>query len=278
MTQPQMDVRVVASGAQLDARIVSFGSTVQITSDQMRALFIHDLLDLCGDTRLLWLPKSTDTTTTTDESRNARVFTYDATIAARLSAQGAGQAVDFDGTDDEADVPDADNLSFGDAAKDEPFSVVVLCKPDANNALMSLLAKASSATVGEEWQLFLDASGHLNFQLQDESADTTLEARYAAAVGTSWTLLGGTYDGSGGIGGLALFTGGASRAVTDDSSGAYVAMENGAALVHLGARYTTKEQFFNGKMALALLVAKALSRDEMWELTKLVNSYFGLTL
>ena len=206
------------------------------------------------------------------------MLTYDASIAGRKGVQGSGVTVDFDGTDDEADTPDVDGLSFGNSAIDQPFSIVVLCKPDANNALMSLVAKASSATVGEEYQFFLDASGHLNFQLQDESVDTYLEARYAAAVGTAWTLLGGTYDGSGGIFGLALFTDGLTRTVTNDSSGTYVAMENGAALVHLGARYTTKEQFFNGQIALAVVYEKQLSRDEMWQIKTNVNSFFGLTL
>lgn len=266
---------VLSAGPIIRSRFPRAGSP---TGDQKRDEFIATILRICGPVELLWLPALSDTTTTTERSRNARVVTYDATIAARIGTLGSGVSVDFDGTDDEADVPDADALSFGDGARDSPLSIIVLCKPDANNALMSLLAKASSATVGEEYQFFLDASGHLNFQLQDESADTYLEARYAAAVGTSWTLLGGTYDGTGGIFGLALFTDGLTRAITNDSSGTYVAMENGAALVHLGARYTTKEQFFNGRIALAILCGKALTRDEMWELKNGVNAFCDLAL
>lgn len=245
--------------------------------DQKRDEFIAHVLDICGQTELFWLPALGDTTTTTTVDRNGRVFTYDATIAARIATQGSGISVDFDGTDDEADTPDVAALSFGDGAVDQPFSIIVLCKPDANNALMTLLAKSNSATA-EEWEAFLDASGHLNFAVLDESATATLEARYAAAVGTDWVLLGATYDGTAAISGLAVYTNGVSRAVTDDSSGTYVAMENTAALVHLGARYTTKARFFNGRIALVLLVARALSRDNMHEITKAVNAYADLAL
>lgn len=239
--------------------------------------FIAKILNICGQTEIFFLPTLTETTTSTEVSRNARVFTYDATIATRLSLLGKGAAVDFNGTTGEADTPDADALSFGNSAVDNPHSVLVLCKPDGNAALMTLFAKAASAA-DQEWELFLDASGHLNYQLQDESVDTYLEARYAAAVGTAWTLLGATYDGSQGIGGIKIYTNGVSRAVTNDSSGAYVALENGAGLVHLGARFTIKEQFFDGKIAMALLPAKALSPDEMHEIKTLVNSYFDLAL
>ena len=58
-----------------------------------------------------------------------------------------GSALDFDGTDDEADAPDTATLSFGDGAVDQPLSIVVLCKPDANNALMTLVGKLGSATL-----------------------------------------------------------------------------------------------------------------------------------
>ena len=269
---------IIAKTRRWFNRLPLAGSPV---GDQVRDDFISKLHTICGDgdfVRLLWLPKKGDTTTTTSEEKDSRVFTYDATIAARISNLGSGVSVDFDGTDDEADVPDNDDFTFGDSLSDKPFSVVVLCKPDVNNALMTLLAKSNSATA-EEWELFLDASGHLNFALLDESATATLEARYAAAVGTDWVLLGGTYNGIGGIGGLAVYTNGVSRAVTNDSSGTYVAMENTAALVHLGARYTTKERFFNGPKALVLLAAgKELTQDEMYQITKAVNAFFDLAL
>ena len=51
--------------------------------DAQRDAFYHGLLALLGDVRLLWTPETGETTTSTDRSRNARVITYDATVAAR---------------------------------------------------------------------------------------------------------------------------------------------------------------------------------------------------
>lgn len=245
--------------------------------DAVRDAFLSDLLNILGDTRLLWLPANGDTTTTTESSLNARVVTYDATIASRKGVSGSGVTVDFDGTDDEADTPDVANLSFGDAVVDEPFSLVVLCKPDVNNAVMTLLAKENSATA-EEWGLEMNASGHLVLRLTDESASATIIGTYATAIGTGWVLCAATYDGTAQDTGIKVYTNGLRRTTAPTTSGTYVAMENTAALVHLGARYATKAQFFNGRIALAAVVAGQLTDHENWAIVKLVNSFFDLSL
>src|SRR3990167_8361400 len=107
--------------------------------DQKRDEFIHDFLAIVGDCRLLWLPRNTETTTSTTVDRNARTITYDATIAARKSPLGSGVAVTFDGTDQEGDTPDTANLSFGDGAADLPFSVLALIKPTEAAAVQTIL-------------------------------------------------------------------------------------------------------------------------------------------
>jgi len=265
----QMLVRVVNTNAQMAVRVVG--------ESGVPSLFAEQLLDILGDTRVLWIPLSSDTTASTEKSRAARVFTYDATIAARLSTQGQLQTVDFDGTDDEADTPDANGLSFGDGTVDQPFSVIVLCKPDVNNAAMTLLAKENASTA-EEWGLELNASGHLVLRLTDESASAILTGTFATAVGTGWVLLGATYDGDRASVGIRCYKNGARQTTAAGGSGTYVAMENTAALVHLGARYSTKAQFFNGPMALAIVVGRMLSEDEMWAIKTLVNAYADLSL
>ena len=242
-----------------------------------RRQFIHDVLAILGDAAILYVPLGTDTTTSTTADRNGRTITWDATVAARYSTQGSGLLLDFDGTDDEGDTPDVAALTFGDGTNDLPFSIGGLYVPDANNALMTLMGKANSSSA-EEYEFYLDASGHLNFRLTDESASAFLEGRYAAAVGTSLTLLSGTYDGSRAITGVRLFTDGVSRTVTNDSSGSYVAMENTAALLHFGARYTTKEQFYNGREGFQYITPGVLQDEQQWALKELVNGHYGLTL
>ncbi len=245
-------------------------------ADQLRDKFIADLMVIMGDTRLLWLPKLTDTTTATESSRNADVITWDATVASRLSALGSGVAQDFNGTDGEGDTPDSDIHSFGDGARDRPFGVVVLCKPDVNESAF-VFAKENSTSI-EEWRVDFNGSGHPQLVLTDESATATIRIRYATIIGTDWVLLSCTSDGSRSSAGLNIYTDGVRRAVTVEDAGSYIAMENTAALVHIGAHYTTKAGFFNGKIALAAVCAKELSAEDNWAIKALVNAYFQLSL
>ena len=57
-------------------------------------------------------------------------------------------------------------------------------------------------------------------------------------------------------------------------------MENTATKVqlafHTGA--SAAEEFWNGRLALVAIVAKELSADEVWQLKKLVNGFYDLTL
>lgn len=242
-----------------------------------RQAFISDLHAICGDIRFLWLPLSTDGLTTASAWRDARVWTYDATIAARIATLGSLVTVDFDGTDDEADTPDTADTSPGDASVDAPFSLIVLCKPDVNNAAMTLLAKEASATA-EEWNFGLNASGHLVVTLTDESASATLTGTYATAVGTVRTLLGMSYTGSGVNSGITNYKDGVAQTTAAGGAGTYVAMENTAALMHLGARYATKERFFNGYIDFALCCFGALSADKHFAIKEALNAMGGLSL
>ena len=244
--------------------------------DQKFDEFVHDLHAICGDVRLLWLPKDSETTTSTDRSLNARVITYDASVATRYIVQGSGLTVSFNGTANEADPPDVPALSFGNGAQDEPFSLVVLCKPDVTNVAQTLIAKEDSATA-EEWNLGLDANADLVLTLTDESATGTITGTFTTSIGTDLILVSATYDGSRAASGIKLYTNGLAR-TTVLGGASYTAMENTAALVHLGARYTTKAQFFDGNLGLALVAAKMLNPDEEWAIKTLVNAFFDLAL
>jgi hypothetical protein len=248
--------------------------------DMVRDKFIRDLLDICGDVRAYWLPKWTDGTTTIGVSRQARVFTYDATIAARISALGSAAQVDFDGGDDEADTPDTANLSFGDGVVDKPFSVLWLGTPDTDTSVQTLVSKMNSATV-DEWELFIEVTtGHIAFDLVDASASAFIGRQDETAIGTSAVFIAATYDGSGAIGGINLYK---DAALVDDANsaattGTYVAMEDTASLLRLGNRFATNEGFYNGKMALAAVVGKALDIEEIWAIKAAINGFFDLSL
>lgn len=251
------------------------------SGDQVRDAFYSKLLAILGDVRLLWVPETGETTTSTDRSRNARTLTYDATVAARYSPLGSLWALDFNGTTHEADTPDADGLSFGDGAADQPFSIVVLVNPD-NVTSRSILTKYDAATgdTKREWEFQLNGSPRIDLTLWDESAAATIVATSTGVPVTGLQLLSATYDGSAANTGIRLYRNGLGIARTLAGTGTYTAMENTASLVRLGFRQGTAagERFFDGQMAFVALVGRMLSADEQWSIKELVNSYYDLSL
>ena len=246
----------------------------------VRDAFESRLLDIFGDTRLLWIPRASETTTSTDRSRHAATITYDATKAGAYLPLGSGYYLDFDGTADEADTPDNDRYSFGDGAVDQPFSVVALVNmTDATSSM--ILAKYDSSASQEEWNFGLGSGDKPAFLLYDDSA-TAYIGRYDNTTLTeaTWVLLVGTYDGSRALTGIRVYLDGTRVDDTDSTSGTYVAMENGAEVVSLGYDQGTgsKQNFFDGKMALVALVGKELTQEEVWAVKKACNSFYDISL
>lgn len=247
--------------------------------DSIKETFKGQLLDVLGDPRLLYLFDASGTTIT-DKSRHARVATWSKEVSDfddKPFTQGWGIGVHLDGTDEEADIPDAANLSFGDGAVDEAFSVVALIKPDVNNATFTILSKLNSASV-DEWEVWMDGNGYPVLELIDASSSASISRYDATAFGTDEGLLVTTYDGSRAVTGINIYKDGVLIDDSDNSAGTYTAMEDTASLVRIGMRYATAERFFNGKMYLLALTAKELTIDEIWTLKELVNGYFDLSL
>ena len=252
------------------------------TGDQVDRQLVHDLLAVLGDCRLLWLPDLADTTTSTERGRHAGTITWSESLGswdATRARLGAGVAVAFNGTDEQGDVPDADRCSFGDGAADQGFSVGALIKPDVTNATMVVMGKQESSAA-EEWLLQINPSGFVALFCRDESAGGQISQRdETSPIGTDWVLVVATYDGSRTRAGISIYRDGVETATyTNGDTGTYEAMENTAARVHIGARYATKERFFDGSMAFAFVTAKVLGADDLWTMKELANSYFGLSL
>ncbi len=259
----------------------NFPRAGSLSGTQKRSEFITDLLSILGDTRLLWLPLTTETTTSIDESRNARTLTYSKDITTWDTPGpvplGSGSFLTFDGVDEEADTPDVDGLSFGDGVADEPFSIVALINPtDSTNS--AILSKRNSSSV-REWLFWVNGEDQLEFTLYDESSNGIIARDYSTTVPEgAWALGVATYDGSASVTGINLYLDAAKVDDTDNSSGVYTATENTAALVRLGFMDTTPAVLFDGSMALVALVAKALGQDEIWAVKAAINAYFALSL
>ena len=257
------------------------------TGDQVERQFEHPLLALLGDCRLLWRPSLADVATATDKSRYARTLTFSESLRdfdAKPTRLGSGVAVRFNGTDEEADTPDVDGLSFGDGAVDQPFSVVALVKPDSIAAERTILARWDENSGGQsrEFRFYHTGAGFPVIELYDESANAYIGRQDQTALSTSaYSLLVTTYDGSGASTGVAIYVDAALVDDADSVSGSYTAMENLGVVTGLAHKLDTSgaaANFFDGKMALVALVAKELSPDEVWAVKSLANSFFGLSL
>lgn len=276
-----------AASAPVAANINDHAAAIAALEIQARTYgrekFLGQLLAILGDTRLLWLPKGTDTTTSTDESLNARTLTHDATIAARLSALGLAYAVSFNGTTQYATTPDAADLSFGNGGTDSAFSVIALANVTNTAGIRMFVSKDN--TSNREYSFYLDTVDKLNFFTRDESAaaGSTRLSDSAVTMGAP-TLYGASYAGASGGGlttnqnGTILYQNGLPIASTAFNNGSYGGMDNGAAAFEIGSFTAHTQGYMQGSMALVALCQKQLSASEMWAIKKLVNSYFNLGL
>src|SRR3990167_4230367 len=246
-----------------------------LSGNAARDRFEAGVLDICGDVRLFWLPRPTETTTSTDRSRNARVFTENATMAGRFVTQGSGVGVTYNGTSDYASFPDADDISFGDGVVDQPLSIVSWQNVTNTEAARWIVSHYDGAAGNREWELYVDASDQLNGELVDNSSTGSISYRSTAAITQgSISLFGMTYDGTAELTGINLYSAGARIARTSTAGGTYVALENKSALGLIWADQTNTaiQKWFSGTGYCIVLTAKHLSDDEMWHLKTLGNA------
>lgn len=244
-----------------------------------RAAFQAALVAILGDTRFLWMPKATDTTTSTSDDAGARTITWDATVAGRLSALGSGTAQSFaSGSSQWGSTPDTNDLSFGNGATDSAFSIVVLANITDTAAIRTLCSKWNTAL--REYEFIVNGADRLNLVLADQSAAALPQRLSDGAIGQgAWCLFGATYGGGGGAtaaDGIALYQNGSVIASTATNAGAYVAMENLTASFEIGSFTAHTGQFFDGSLALVAVCQKALSAPEHAAIANLCPQYFGV--
>lgn len=257
---------------------------------QKRREFIAALLGVAPDTRKLWVPLPSDTTSSTSVDDNARVITWNATIAAQFITLGSGVFVSFDGSTDNGTSPDTANMSFGDGTLDEPFSIYAWINITANASVKTILGRhdLTTGTTNLEWSFHLSALEELVGQVFDDSVGTDIRVgrQFNTPLATSTNMLVVmTYSGAATNASVVLyvFDGTNAGAVddTDSGNGSYVAMENKAGLTYIGAREAaggTATNFFNGSMGAIGLVKGVLDANQIQIIRQLGNGYYGLTV
>ena len=186
------------------------------------------------------------------------VFTYsEAVIAFDTPPYYKGPAripiITFNGTDEEADSPDAAYWSRDDAGGANGFSLRIWANITNVASARCLMAKYDETVADQrEWIFFLNADDTLRLFLFDESVDeNAYQDSDSPVTMDSLRQFVATYDGRGSAAaadGITLYEDGVAIASTASGLGSYVGMEDLAGVVSVG-RNIGGERFFPGEMA-----------------------------
>ena len=229
--------------------------------------YYEAVLSILGTTGLIIplgdaLHSSAAETTVTTVGEEQAVFTYEGTgvdaFAQPPVTVGPGRIplITFNGTDEEADSPDAvfwsaNGAEGPPATTDLAFSLGFWINPTAADDDI-LIAKWDETATTREWMYALSGASKPEFSLYDENANTSEigEATTAVTLGAMQFVVV-TYDGAQAAPDVNFYLNGAADGSGTTETGAYVANQNTAATVTLAMRKDngTAADFYSGKMA-----------------------------
>ena len=163
------------------------------------------------------------------------VGTNDGTPTGLTYANGlVGKTGVFNGTTSDVQIPDTNELSFGNGTSDIAFSISLLIRFDSLGAPQIIEKRNNIIPSGTKEYQIAYASNDLDFRLFDNSSGGSLLRRYNITLSTSvWYSVIATYDGSGQANGVNLYLDGINVG-SSSLNGSYTAMENGTSPVYIG--------------------------------------------
>ena len=174
----------------------------------------------------------------------------------------------FDGSDDYVAIGDTDDLSFGNALTDSPFSIFVWVKVN-DTTTVPILGKGDAVSANLlEWILSTDGDDKWGLRLYDERGDRSIWRVSNNALTSyegQWIQLAATYDGNG-SNGIKLYLNGNEITSTAGSIGTYIAMHNLAVPVRIGAflpSCPTYGSYANGLIDDVRIYNRSLSPEEV---------------
>ena len=171
-------------------------------------------------------------------------------------------SLDFDGVGDWVEIADNNELSFGDASTDSPFSIVFWFNPNTTSTVQRIVSKSNSSN--SEYLATIDNSGKLVFALYDLSIGQQISAPSLTSVNTvGWKHVVLTYDGSGNhTTGFKIYLNNSDDTGTGSLSGSYTAMHNTNGALRLGY-WEDVGDGGNLKIANLAIVKRVLTSDEV---------------
>lgn len=215
--------------------------------DKERKLQLHladTQADLSSDRVAQWkLNEAASNKTVLDDTANNHDGATQTDDTVDLSATGKiDKCLDFGGADAVVLDADADALSFTNDTADSVFSIVAWVYATGNNGDEVILSKVdlTIGSMAREWKFYFN-EGKLRLLLYDENTNAHIGANYTSLL-TGWHFVAATYDATEANTGISLYVDGIELTGDDiarSSEGTYVAMQNTATTVKIGAQEGT---------------------------------------
>lgn len=175
---------------------------------------------------------------------------------------------------------DDNNYSFGNATLDTPFTLGMWIAP-SDITSVALMAKYNAAGTAREWAWRIGSASKMTLELYDESADTTEIATANTALSMNqMVFVAVTYDGGETSPVINFYVNGVQDGGDGSSveTGAYVAMENTATPLLIGASGTSAAitEQFTGWLALPFLSQSALTAAQIQSIYDITSQMVGI--
>ncbi len=247
-------------------------------SKQQSLLMAGEILDICGDPRLLTICTEDPTGTIVDYSGKGHDGTPSDLVASDQEYKGLGYTYNFENSATAIlDFGDHNDFSFGDGSNDSDFSLGALVYVSPTLSQHFILGKYSGTTI-REYQLFLTSVRKFTFYLCDESANAEPNVESSATT-VGWHYCVATYAGTGAGATAAdrmnLYIDGLEN-VDSRNNKSYTAMENTSSIVSIGAEGTSTTRSFNKQIGLSFIDGSCWSAKQVWNSWMIIKSYYNL--
>jgi parallel beta-helix repeat protein len=175
-------------------------------------------------------------------------------------------AYDFDGSSGYINIPDTDELSFGDGATDDPFSISAWIKHQGSSTGAIVVKGEYTTSWTREYGLFSTSTVGLN-SLVSVSDDSGKKRAYSGVslIDNTWHHVVSTYSGTGYP---ILYVDGVRVSTTNETIGTYTAMSNTDSALQIGRQRSDSGDnvYFNGSIDEVKIFNHSLSAEQILNL------------
>lgn len=214
-------------------------------------------------------------TTLTDKMGNGNLNTSKNASSLDPFVSSKSRCIDLNASDEWYDFNDADDLSFGNAGTDTPYSMMICCRPNNVTDVQAFYTKEAPDN-GEYSTYFYNGAVYCYFLSGGNYMGRGTASSYASDVNGFHTYAV-TYDGSKTNSGIKIYRDSSQVDNSNNSGGSYAGMTSGTSKA--GNYYTNgsgKQAIASLKLSSLLVFSKELSSSEISSIDTLLRKYVGV--